>query len=40
MADYRLSHLDLSIRIDLAMQMLNPLRAWGVRPRGLDVLAE
>jgi hypothetical protein len=29
MTDYHLYNLDLSILIDLAMQTLNPLRAWG-----------
>ena len=30
MADYRLQHLDLSTRIHLAMQMLDPSRPWGL----------
>lgn len=29
MAHYRLPHLDLSTRFQLALQMLNPLRPWG-----------
>lgn len=30
MSHYRLSHLGLSTRFDLALQMLNPLRPWGL----------
>jgi len=30
MAYYRLPHLDLSTRIHLAMQMLDPSRPWGL----------
>lgn len=29
MADYRLPHIDLSTRLDLAMAVLNPSRTWG-----------
>lgn len=29
MANYRLSHIDLSTRLDLALRMLNPSRPWG-----------
>ncbi len=29
MADYQLTHLELSTRINLAMKMLNPEREWG-----------
>ncbi|MBC8255401.1 MAG: hypothetical protein H8E35_15430, partial [Ardenticatenia bacterium] len=29
MAHYRLSHIDLSTRVNLAMQVLNPGRRWG-----------
>ena len=30
MSYYRLPNLDLSTRIDLALQMLDPLRPWGL----------